>query len=237
MQLRARSVFQLAALFLVLGASALARSNAYLYFVHGIPGRDIADNLNPGLPLDILVNGKSCLVHGLVFGNTSGPFTLPAGTYDVQISLANTLAPCTNPVMLDSQVTLTPGENLSAVAAISSTAPVLYQLADELGSVVPGNARFVFAQTADAPALQATLTQLFVKTPQTFTLLSAPGTEQWVGVPAGTYLVQVTASGSTTVLTSEQISLPDQSVTLSYAAGEQLNNTVGFVNRTIRDVF
>src|SRR5208337_2012689 len=107
---RTRVVLQLAALCLALGASAFAANNAYLYIVHGIPGRDIADNLNPGLPIDILVNGKSCLVHGLTFGSTSGPFTLAAGTYDVQISLANTLEPCTNAALITSQVTLTPGE-------------------------------------------------------------------------------------------------------------------------------
>src|SRR5271156_1017812 len=103
MKLRTRVVLQLAALCLALGASALADSNAYLYIVHGIPGRDIADNLNPGLPIDISVNGE-CLIRGLTFGNTSGPLTLAAGTYDAQISPANTLAPCTNAAMLDSQV-------------------------------------------------------------------------------------------------------------------------------------
>jgi hypothetical protein len=39
--------------------------------------------------------------------------------------------------------------------------------------------------------------------------------------------VQITALGSTTVLTSVEIALADQSVTLSYASGEDLNNTVG----------
>lgn len=237
MNLRTRVVLQLAALFLALGASALADSNAYLYIVHGIPGRDIADNLNPGLPIDVLVNGKSCLVHGLTFGNSSGPFTLVAGTYDVQISLANTLAPCTNAVLLDSPVTLTAGENLSAVATINSTQPVLLQFADDLGAVAPGNGRYVLVNSADAPPLQATLTQVGVKNPKMYTLSADPGAETPLGVPSGEYLVQITAVGSTTILTSEQINLADQSVTLSYASGEVLNNTVGLVNRVIRDVF
>jgi hypothetical protein len=90
---------QLAALCLALGASAFAANDGYLYIVHGIPGREIADNLNPGLPIDILVSGD-CLVRGLTFGNTSGPFSFSAGAYDVQISLANSLAPCTNAPIL-----------------------------------------------------------------------------------------------------------------------------------------
>jgi hypothetical protein len=237
MKLRTRVVLQLAALCFALGASGFAADDAYLYIVHGIPGRDIADNLNPGLPVDILVNGKSCLVHGLTFGNTTGPFTLSAGQYDVQISMANTLAPCTNTPMIDSQVTLTAGANVSAVAALSGGQPALLDFTDNLSPVTPGKARFVFVNSADAPALQATLTQLYVKNPKTFTLTANPDTQAPSIVPAGTYLVQVVAAGSTTVLASEQIGLADQSATFVYAAGQAANNSVGLINRAIRDVF
>lgn len=236
MKLRTRVFMQLATLLLVLGVSAFAQ-NAYLYVVHAIPGRDLADNLNPGYPVDVLVNGKDCQVRNLTFGNTAGPFTIAAGTYSLAISEANTLAPCTNPAVLSGSVTLTPGENVSAVVGLNATQPFLTTLSDELGSVVPGNGRFVFAQVADAPALQATLKQLFVKNPQTFTVTADSGSENWIGVPAGTYSVVITAVGSSTVLASEQIYLQDQSVTLTYAAGEELNNTVGLVTRVIRAVF
>jgi len=236
MKLRTRVFTQLAAVLLVLGASAFAANDGYLYIVHGIPGRDIADNLNPGLPVDILIDG-TCPQRGLTFGNTAGPLTLPAGTYDVQISMANTLAPCTNPPIIDSQVTLKAAASVSVVAAISGTQPALLQFADNLTPVAPGKSRFVFANSADAPALQATLTQLFVKNPKTFTVTANPGAQDAIGVPAGTYLVQVVAAGSTTVLASEQIFLADQSANFAYAAGEAVNNSVGLINRAVRDVF
>ena len=108
---------------------------------------------------------------------------------------------------------------------------------DSLSPVVPGNARVIFSQVADAPASEATLTQLYVKSPQTFTVTANPGTQAKIGVPAGSYLVQVTAKGSTTVLTSEQVDLADQSVEFVYAVGEAANNSVGLINRTVRDVF
>ena len=174
MKLRTRVFTQLAAVLLVLGASAFAANDGYLYIVHGIPGPDIADNLNPGLPVDILIDG-TCPQRGLTFGNTAGPLTLPAGTYDVHISMANTLAPCTNPPIIDSQVTLKAAASVSVVAAISGTQPALLQFADNLTPVAPGKSRFVFANSADAPALQATLTQLFVKNPKTFTVTANPG--------------------------------------------------------------
>jgi hypothetical protein len=236
MKLRTRFVLQLAALFLALGASALAQ-NGYLYIVHALPGRDLADNLNPQLPVDVLVNGKSCLTHSLTYGNTTSPYTLAAGTYEVQISLANTLEPCTNAAVLDSQVTLKPGQSITAVAAINSTQPVLPLFTEDLRSVVPGNSRFVLVNTADAPALQATLTQVGVKNPQTFTTSATPSMQDFVAVPAGVYLVQITEVGGTTVLTSETITLADQSINFAYASGEVLNKTIGLVSRTVRDVF
>jgi hypothetical protein len=111
------------------------------------------------------------------------------------------------------------------------------QLTDNLGPVSPGNGRYVLIDSADAPALQASLTQAGVKNPQTFAISASSGAQTAMGVPAGEYLVQITAVGSTTILTSQQIDLADQSVTLAYATGEELNNTVELVNRVIRAVF
>jgi len=236
MKLRTRVVTQLAALCFVLGAYGFAANNAYLYIVNGIPGRDIADNLNPGFPMDILIDGE-CVARGLSFGNTSGPLSFSAGTYSVQISEANTLAACTNAPLIDSQVALTSGTSVSAVAAISRGQTTLLQFNDNLSPVKPGNARFTLAAAADAPALQATLTQLFVKHPKTFTVMASAGLQQAISVPDGTYLVQVLAAGSTAVLASEQIGFADQSATFTYAAGEATNGSVGLINRTVRDVF
>ena len=186
-----------------------AADDAYLYIVHGIPGRNIEENLNPGFPIDVLVNGESCLERGLAFGSTSGPLSFPPGTYDVQISEANTLAPSTNPSIIAAKVALPAGASVTAVAAISGGEPTL-QFADNLTPVTPGYARFVFVQSADAGALQATLTQLDVKDPKTFTVIASPGKQLGINVPDGTYLVQVAASGGTTVLATEQIDLADQ---------------------------
>jgi hypothetical protein len=126
---------------------------------------------------------------------------------------------------------------VSAVAALSGGQPNLLQFADNLSPVAPGNARFVFANAANAPALEATLTQVYVKNPKTFTLTADPDAQAIASVPAGTYLVQVVATGSATVLASEQIDLADQSATFTYAAGEAANNSVGLINRVVRDVF
>jgi len=228
---------QLAALCVVLGAYGFAADNAYLYIVHGIPGRDVADNLSPGFPIDVLINGETCLPRDLAYGSTIGPLSFSAGTYEVVISEANTLAPCTNEPIIDSQVTLTAGASVSAVAAISGGQPTLLQFTDNVSAVTPGNARFVFAQAADAPALQTTLTQVGVKNPKTFKATASPGKEATVNVPYGTYLVSVVATGSTTVLVTEQIVLANESATFTYAAGQSANSSVGLINKAVPGVF
>jgi hypothetical protein len=49
--------------------------------------------------------------------------------------------------------------------------------------------------------------------------------------------VKVVAVGSSTVLASEQIGLSGQSVTFAYAAGEAANNSIGLIDRLVKDVF
>jgi hypothetical protein len=115
--------------------------------------------------------------------------------------------------------------------------PLWLQFTDNLSPVAPGFARFVFVQSADAGALQATLTQLGVKSPKTFTITASPGKQQGINLPEGTYLVQVSATGSTTVLATEQIEMNNQTASFTYAVGEASNGSVGLINKTVRDVF
>lgn len=237
MKLRTRVVLQLAALCFVLAAYGFAADNAYLYIVHGVPGRDISTTVNPGFPVDVLINGDTCLPRNLVYGNVLGPYSFSPGTYEVLISDANTLAPCTNPPIITSQVTLSADNSVSDVLAISGGQPTLLQFTDQLSSVTAGNARFVFANTADATSLQATLTQVGVTKPKKFTVTASAGKEAAIIVPNGVYSVQVVLSGGTTVLASEQIGLPDQSATFTYATGESANSSIGLINKTVPELF
>lgn len=231
-----RAALQLAVVCLALSAASFAADNAYLYIVHGIPGRDVAANLNPGLPIDVQLNDDVCYVKGLGFGSTSGPLTLPAGRLEVKISWANSLAPCTNPSVVDTKVTLSADKNVSAVVALDgSGAPSLVTFTDNLSTVTAGNGRLIIANAADAPALQLTLTQLGVKDPITHTYTANPGKEITVDLPVGSYSLQTT-SGTTTTLLGNVIA-DNQSVDLTYIVGSASNNSVSLVTRVIRDVF
>jgi len=228
---------QLAALCLVLGTYGFAADDAYLYIVHGIPGRDIASTANPGFPVDVLINGETCIPRNAAYGIVYGPYNFSPGKYEVLISATNTLAPCTNPPIISSEVTLAGGASVSAVAALTGGQPTLLQFTDSLTAVTAGDARFVFTNTADAPALQATLTQVGVAKPKVFIVTASPGKQEAINIPYGTYLVTVVASGSTAVLATEEMVLANQSVTFTYAAGESANSSVGLFNKAVLAVF
>ncbi len=236
MKLRTRVVMQLAALCLATVASSFAANNAYINFVNAIPGLDIAGNVSPAYPIDVLISG-TCIPRNLAYGTVGGPYSFSPGTYDVQISEANTLAPCTNPTIASLSVTLAAGTTVSAVATLSAGQPTLLQFSNELGKVTAGNARFVFSQSAEAGTLEATLTQVGVSKPKTYTVTAAAGKDEETTVPAGTYLVQIFVSGGSTVLTSETIILPAQSATFSYASGETSNSSIGLINKTVDGLF
>jgi hypothetical protein len=155
----------------------------------------------------------------------------------VQISEAKTLAPCTNTPLIDTPLTLAANTSVSAVAAVNTGKPGVLVFTDNLEAIAAGDARFVLANAADAAELQATLTQVGVTKPKSYTVTADPAKETAINVPAGAYTVQVVLSGGTTVLASQTINLPLQSTTFSYAAGEATNGSLGLVNKTVQGVF
>ncbi len=80
----------LAALLFAVPASAQETLTAY--DVHGIDGDDFG--LDPELPVDVFVSGLGCALPGFSFGDRVGPLEIPAGTYDITISLADMAMPC-----------------------------------------------------------------------------------------------------------------------------------------------
>jgi hypothetical protein len=236
MRVFSRTALCLTLLCLALSATTFAASNGYLYIVHGIPGRDVAADLNPGLPVDILLNNENCNFRGFVFGSSSGPLTLPAGAYDVKVSLANTLVPCSNPPVAEDTVTLSGGSSVTAVIALNgSGTPSLITFSDNLNPIVLGEGRFTFAHAADAPALQITLTQLGVPHPKRYTHTVNPGEEVAVVLPVGSYSLQAT-SGTTPVLSGLTV-IENRTVTLTYIVGSASTNSVSLVNHFIGNVF
>ena len=153
-----RFTFGLALLCAAMSTAMFASENSYMYLVQGIPGLDYSTTTDPTFPVDVLINDEVCSQHGLALGVIAGPLSFAPGSYDVKVSPANTLAPCTNTPIVDSTVTLPADKTISAVIALSQTGTPTLLTFTNVFSAVPANmGRVLFAQAADAPAVQLIL--------------------------------------------------------------------------------
>ena len=226
-----RLCFALAMLCAALSTASLASS---MYIVQGIPGRDYTTPSDPAFPVDVLINDEVCYEHGLAFGLIGGPLTLAPGSYAVKVSVADSLAPCTNTPLIDTTVNINPEKDTSAVLTLNSSGtPTLLTFTNNFNSVAANMGRVLFAQAADAPALQVVLQNTTTLKTNTYTVQPAALLD--VTLPAGSYTVTVN-EGTTTLVSGTTVVLPSQSATLLYAIGEASNNTVSLITKTIKDV-
>jgi hypothetical protein len=231
MQKCIRVTLALALLCAAMSTAALASS---MYLVQGIPGRDYAAATDPAFPVDILLNDEVCYVHGLPYGSIVGPLTLEPGTYNVKVSIANTLAPCTNSPLIDHSVDIDPRTDVSAVVALGDAGtPILRTFTNNLSPVTEGMGRVLFAQAAGAPAVRVVLQNTATKKSYTYSV--KPDTLLDVSLPAGNYTVEIN-QGTTTLVAPTFLPLDAQSVNLLYAVGEVANNTVALATRTLKNV-
>jgi hypothetical protein len=226
-----RVTFALALLCAALSTASLASS---IYIVQGVAGRNFAEATDPAFPVDVLLNDEVCYVHGLAYGTISGPLTFFPGTHNIKVSIANTLAPCTEAPLIDSNVTLDKHEDLSAVITLDPNGkPALVTFVNNMTPVAAGMGRVLLAQAADAPALQVTLQNIATNKVYKYTV--NPGALLDVTLPAGAYNATI-SQGGTTFIASSPVDLFSQSATLLYTIGEATNNTLNLVSRSIRNV-
>lgn len=222
------------ALALLCAAWSTAAFASSMYVVQGIAGRDFAAASNPAFPVDVQINDEVCYLHGLAFGTMSGPLTLAPGNYDVKVSIANSLAPCSNSPLIDSTVTIEPEKDSSAVITLNgSGTPTLATFTNDLSPVTPATGRVLFAQTTDAAAVEVIFENSASKKLYTYTVNAGKLLD--VTLPAGLYTMEVN-NGTTVLISSTELRLYSQSATLLYAVGEAKNNSVVLQTKTLRDV-
>jgi hypothetical protein len=152
----------------------------------------------------------------------------------VKVSIANSLAPCSNSPLIDGSVTLEPRKDVSVVFALSDTGtPTLLTFTNDFSPVNANMSRILFAHAANAPEVQVILQN--TATQKLYVYAVKPGTLLDVSLPAGTYTIEVN-QGTTTLVASTFLNLYSQSATLLYATGQASNNTVTLETRTVRDV-
>ena len=216
-------------------AAFAQQATTTFYVVHGIPGRDLGPEVDPRLPVDVRVAGEICLVEGLVFGEVAGPFTVPAGTYDVAISPASSTAPCSNEAVITGEVRVAPNRFNSVVAALDPAgAPTAYVFRADPKAVRDGRTRLVANHAAAAPAVKILVNgSVAIRS-------IAPGANDAAVVPSepGTVSLEVQPTGSRqTVLGPAPVATPPQGVVLGFVVGSAESGSLALIQKTIPGVF
>jgi hypothetical protein len=206
--------------------------------VHGIPGRDVAASLDPVLPVDVLVAGKYCLLHGFTFGSIAGPFEVPAGSYPVAISLANPIAPCSNSPVISATVTLGAGTATSIVAALDATSlPTAEVFNDTLAPIPAGKQRLMAHHAADAPEVQVTVTNVGGTTEKAqFDLFRTAERSALVSARTG-FAVSISPVGSTAVFGPLTVQPGNRGLALIYAVGSAKTGSATLISKVLPNAF
>ena len=112
---RTFSLTTAAAIALFAAAPAMAQDTLTAYAVHGIPGDDLG--LDPALPVDVWVGDLGCAIPGFEFGERVGPLEIPAGSYDITISLEDEQNPCGGTAVISLPGVVLPGGANATVIA------------------------------------------------------------------------------------------------------------------------
>jgi hypothetical protein len=159
--MRAKSICVLVAsaaiLLMTLGAApaasarAIARdhTDAFVNIVHGLPGEDLG--VEPSAPVDVLLDGETCVLRGLTFGTVAGPVVLEPGSHTVRITHADPDDPCADgaEVLIDEDFAFETGDDLSLVAHLDGSGAVAATMfVDDFSRVDPSGARLTVHHTA-----------------------------------------------------------------------------------------
>ena len=164
------SILALGTLLAVLAAPvALAQATTTAYVVHGIPGEDLG--LDPALPVDVNVEGLGCAISAFSFGDRVGPLNVPAGEYDITVSLADAEEPCSGAAVISLEgVPLAAGANSTIIAhrtADGSPGPgdvlslgiTAGLFSNDFSPTARGKARLIAHHTALAPTVEVVVSR------------------------------------------------------------------------------
>lgn len=158
--------FGLIALSCLAASPALSSGeDATVYVLHAIPGQDInalldlqgEDALPPWLPVDVAVN-DGCTLEAFTYGQLIGPLSLPAATYNIKISVADTETPCSNDAVIEADVPFEQGETALVVAHLTEDgAPTATKLNLDQSAAYRSKSRITLAHLAAAPTVDIEL--------------------------------------------------------------------------------
>ncbi len=215
-------VLALGVAFTSFGSAAASTGNASVYVIHGIPGKDLG--LDPSLPVDVKVAG-GCALQGFKFGQVVGPLSLPAGTYAIEISVANPAAPCSNAAVIAANVPFAAGESATVIAHLANGgAPTASKFVNDVSRTRGNQARLAVRHAANAPAVDICLYQRGNYLGSLANLVT--GDQEQVDVRRGKYEAGVFAAGTLTQVGGFiPVTLQPRTATFVHAVGSLANGT------------
>jgi len=197
--------------------SAQAAGTAMVSILHAVPNT----------PVDVCANGKPLLTN-FQPGTLTDPQNLPAGSYDLKLTAAN--SGCGAAAVLEAKgVNVPAGANITVVAHLSkSGAPQLTPYVNDVSAVPAGKARLTVRHDAAAPAVDVRAGGAAV-----ITNLTNPNEKSLV-TAAGTVSADVVLAGTTTVaIGPADVTLKEGTSTIVYAWGSAKDNNLKLAVQTI----
>ena len=197
--------------------SAQAAGTAMVSILHAVPNT----------PVDVCANGKP-LLPNFQPGTLTDPQNLPAGSYDLKLTAAN--SGCDAAAVLEAKgVNVPAGANITVVAHLSeSGAPQLTPYVNDVSAVPAGKARLTVRHDAAAPAVDVRAGGAAV-----ITNLTNPNEKSLV-TAAGTVSADVVLAGTTTVaIGPADVTLKEGTSTIVYAWGSAKDNNLKLAVQTI----
>lgn len=213
-----------------MAAASIDPGDASLVIVHGIPGADLG--LDPELPVDVKANGV-CLLSDFRFGEIVGPVIVQAGTYNIQIGLADPVTPCSSAPVIDATFTFEPGEHASVIAHLTEDGlPTASKFINLVSRPFRNKARVILHHTAAAPAVDIT-----ARRGQSRVRMAVRGVvngqqPRRMLLP-GNWNFSIMPSGTETSLFYETIQLKPRSIHLMYAVGSPASGTFTVLRTTL----
>jgi hypothetical protein len=197
--------------------SAQAADTAMVSILHAVPNT----------PVDVCANGKALLTN-FQPGTLTDPQSLPAGSYDLKLTAAN--SGCGAAAVLEAKgVNVPAGANITVVAHLSeSGSPQLTPYVNDVSAVPAGKARLTVRHDAAAPAVDVRVGGTPV-----VTNLTNPNGKSLV-TNAGTVSADVVLAGTgTVVIGPADVTLKEGTSTIVYAWGSANDKNLKLAVQTI----
>lgn len=220
--MRARFFLALSTALLVaaLAAPAAAQTgDASVVVVHGLPG----------VFADVYVNDELS-IDNFDPAEITDPISLPAGTYEIDITEAN--ATDNSAPLLSGSATVPAGANLTLVAHLDGDGePALTPFVNDVSAVPAGKSRLTVRHTAAAPAVD-----ILANGAPAFRNV-ANGQQGTATLDAGTISASVALAGTTDpVLGPADVELDEGVHTIAYAVGSAADGTLDLLVQTIGEL-